>query len=149
MLDGMGSASKLIAFGQRAKLEVITMAEAFDLAGRPGVHLSEHGGTGQGVIGALAGAGLRLWGNDGRMKGSLEFPAADRLRVAELLEHPGVDAVRCVAGGVVREDDLVAIGEKPKTVLLDGTSVLLVSAAQFPDNDACWQTLHRKQLRGY
>ena len=61
VLDRVGPASELVSFGRRAKQEVITMTEAFTLAARLGVHLSEHGGTGQGVIGALAGAGLRLW----------------------------------------------------------------------------------------
>jgi len=150
VLDRLESAGELIAFGQRAKLEVIAMQEAFDLAGRLGVHLSEHGGTGQGVIGALAGAGLRLWGNDGRMKGCLKFAVpGTQLTVAELLGHPEVDLVRCVAGGEVRDCDLVEIGEKPKTVLLDGASVLLVSALQRDGGGACWQTLPRKQLRGY
>ena len=149
-LDRMASAAEMIAFGQRAKLEVITMREAFDLAGRLGVHLSEHGGTGQGVIGALAGAGLRLWGNDGRMKGSLAFACPNGLlRVAQILEHPDIDAVRSFEGGVVRASDLVEIGEKPKTVMLDGISVLLVSAVETDGSGASWQTLPRKQLRGY
>jgi hypothetical protein len=150
VLDRLGPASELIAFGRRAKLEVVTMSEAFELAGRLGVILSEHGGTGQGVIGALAGAGLRLWGNDGRMKGSLALarPGA-LLRVDELLGHPEVDAVRCVEGGLVRDEDLVEIGEKPKTVMCDGASVLLVSAVKLDGSEACWQTLPRKLLRGY
>ncbi|BCG46051.1 Predicted DNA-binding protein containing a Zn-ribbon domain [Citrifermentans bremense] len=143
------SEDELMAFGRRAKREVITMDEAYGLARRLGVHLSQHGGTGQGVIGALAGAGLRLWGNDGRLKGALEFAQpCPTLRVAELLQHPLVDAVRCADGGAPHEDDLVSIGEKPKTVLLGGSSVLLVS----PLDDASaarWQTLHRKRLRGY
>jgi hypothetical protein len=156
VLDRLASADDLIAFGQRAKLEVISMQEAFDLAGRLGVHLSKHGGTGQGVIGALAGAGLRLWGNDGRLKGCLKFAETGSvLRVADLLDHPGVEEVRCVAGGVVGADDLVEVGEKPKTVLLNGAAVLLVSAVQgsgYGDGESSrttWQTLHRKQLRGY
>ena len=149
VLDRMGSTDELIAFGQRAKQEVIAMPEAFELAQRLGVHLSAHGGTGQGVIGALAGAGLRLWGNDGRMKGSLRFadPSATQ-RVADLLGHPDVDEVRCIAGGVVGQEDLVAIGEKPKTVMLDGLSVLLLSAA-WESGEVSWLTLPRKQLRGY
>jgi hypothetical protein len=150
VLDRIGPAPELIAFGQRAKLEVITMPEAFDLAGRLGVHLTEHGGTGQGIIGALAGAGLRLWGNDGRMKGSLEFATpGGLLRVDQILDHPNVEAVRCVEGGVVRSEDLVAIGEKSKTVMRDGAAVLLVSAVKLDGGEASWQTLHRKQLRGY
>lgn len=150
VLDRIAQAPELIAFGQRAKLEVISMPEALDLAVRLGVHLSAHGGTGQGVIGALAGAGLRLSGNDGRMKGSLEgIVPGVVLRVGELLNHPDVDAVRCVEGGVVRDEDLVTIGDKPKTVMRDGASVLLVSAVRPDGGVASWQTLHRKQLRGY
>ena len=150
VLDRMGPASELISFGQRAKLEIVTKSEAFDLAGRLGVHLSEHGGTGHGVIGALAGAGLRLWGNDGRMKGSLQFarPGA-LLRVAELLGHPDVDAVRSVEGDVLCAEDLVVLGEKVKTVMRDGTSVLLVSAVKLAGSEASWQTLLRKELREY
>jgi len=147
-LDRIGAAPNLVAFGQRAKEEVLTMADAYLLAKHIGVHLSEHGGTGQGVIGALAGAGLRLWGNDGRMKGSLKFSGA-LLRVAEILAHPVVEAVRCIEGETVNPDDLVQIGEKPKTVLLGGVSVLLLSAAESNEDSCRWQTLHRKQLRGY
>ena len=109
-----------------------------------------HGGTGHGVIGALAGAGLRLWGNDGRMKGSLQFTSPGALlRVAELLDHPDVDAVRSVEGSVLRAEDLVEMGEKPKTVMRDGASVLLVSAVKLDGSEASWQTLPRAQLRGY
>lgn len=61
--------AKLLAFGQKAKYQVVTKQEAYSLARNLRIHLSEHGGTGQGVIGALAGAGLRLIGNDGRFRG--------------------------------------------------------------------------------
>lgn len=142
--------SELIDFGRRAKREVITMDEAFRLAGRIGVHLSQHGGTGQGVIGALAGAGLRLWGNDGRMKGSLKFAGAGgTLSVAELLAHPDVDEVRALTEATLRPGDLVRIDDKPKTVMVDGASVLLVSPVEPGDTAVSWQTLHRKQLREY
>lgn len=148
-LDRIGAAPDLIAFGKRAKLEVITMPEAFELAGRLGVHLSEHGGSGQGVIGALAGAGLRLWGHDGRMKGSLKFSApGGSLRVADLLEHPNVDQVRSLSGEPVHPEQLVLVDEKPKTVMRDGMSVLLLAPA-CDGGEASWMTLHRKQLRGY
>ncbi|WP_224984878.1 hypothetical protein [Geomonas agri] len=146
----MAARNELIGFGRRAKREVIGMDEAYDLAKRLGVHLSQHGGTGQGVIGALAGAGLRMSGNDGRLKGFLEFGQPYRmLRVDELLQHPVVDVVKSVTGEALKDEDLVALGEKPKTVLIEGESVLLVAAAQSPGSQARWQTLHRKQLKAY
>jgi len=148
-LERLAAAPELIDFGLRAKREVIAMPEAYQLAERLGVHLSQHGGTGQGVIGALAGAGLRLSGNDGRMKGALRFGDRGVLPVAELLNHPDIDQVRCIDGGAPRGEELVTIGEKPKTVLLDGASVLLLSALKREGDEAAWQTVHRKQLRGY
>ncbi len=56
----------LIAFGQRAAIEVVTQADARSLARETGVHLSGHGGTEDGVIGALAGVGLTAGGWAGR-----------------------------------------------------------------------------------
>jgi hypothetical protein len=140
---------ELIAFGRRAKCEVLTMPEAYQLAQHVGVHLSQHGGTGQGVIGALAGAGLRLWGNDGRMKGSLDLgQPGTRLTVRQIVARPEVDAVLNQNGATVPFDALVEVGEKPKTVLMAGISVLLVGPAS-EGAAAPWQTLHRKQLRNY
>lgn len=63
------TAEALISFGKRAKKEVLTKDEAYEFARKRDIHLSEHGGTGVGVIGALAGCGLRLTGNDGRFRG--------------------------------------------------------------------------------
>ncbi len=69
-------AERLIAFGQAAKQQVLSKEAAYLLGDELGVHLSEHGGSGQGVVGALAGAGLRLGGNDGRLKGKLQVGSA-------------------------------------------------------------------------
>ncbi len=64
----------LVDFGMRAKREYVTIDEAFRLANAiPWVALTEHGGTGEGVIGALAGAGLRLSGSDGRFRGKWDL----------------------------------------------------------------------------
>jgi hypothetical protein len=64
---------ELIAFGRKAKKHILSKIEAYALAESLSVHLSEQGGTGQGVIGALAGAGLRLSGNDGRFSGKIRL----------------------------------------------------------------------------
>ena len=76
----------LIAFGKRAKVEYCRKEDAYALAQSiPWVFLSEHGGTGQGVVGALAGIGLRLSGSDGRFRG--------KQRIDQLLgEDGGADA---------------------------------------------------------
>ena len=55
----------LIAFGRRAATEVVTQAEARRAAA--GAHLSGHGGTEDGIIGAAAGVGLTAQGWCGRL----------------------------------------------------------------------------------
>ncbi|MGI6033785.1 MAG: hypothetical protein ACOX69_10245, partial [Coriobacteriales bacterium] len=58
------------SYGFRAQREVIEKSEALALAERiPWLSLWDLGGTGAGVIGALAGVGLRLSGGDGRFRG--------------------------------------------------------------------------------
>lgn len=71
--------SSLLDFGIRATKEVVTKQEAYSLAEffGPDVMLSEHGGTGIGVIGALAGAALRAGKAEGKIKGKL-YPPEDK-----------------------------------------------------------------------
>ncbi len=149
-IDLLEEPARLIAFGQKAKRCVVTMAEAYDEAKRQGTHLSEHGGSGQGIIGALAGAGLRLSGNDGRLKGHLEIPAANGCAtVGAIRSCPEVDEVRSTGGLTLSDNELVRLGDKVKTVLLGGKSVLLVAPADGAEQGICWQTCSRQQLRSY
>ena len=53
-------------FGTRATREVLEMSEAVALAQQAGLDLRELGGSGQGIIGALASIGLHAEGNNGR-----------------------------------------------------------------------------------
>lgn len=149
-LDRVTDVGKLLLFGMTCKESVLTKDEAYRLAEGLGVHLSEHGGTGQGVIGALAGAGLRLGGNDGRMKGAVKVPGNKEVVTArELTALAEVDVVATLNGAPVAEDDLVRLGEKSKTVMCNGKAVLLVAAAEADPDGARWQALHRKALRRY
>jgi hypothetical protein len=149
-IDRLESVSDLVDFGRRAKMEVLSKEGAYALARLAGVHLSEHGGTGQGVIGALAGAGLRLSGNDGRLKGWLDIAApAGRVSVADLRAHAGVDLVRSVDGREVAGDDLVRLGDKVKTVLLDGKAVLLIETLAGAADGVVWQTCSKQRLKCY
>jgi len=59
----------LVHFGLAAKTTVLNKKLAYALAQQLSIHLTEHGGTGDGVVGALAGVGLRMMGNDGRYRG--------------------------------------------------------------------------------
>ena len=140
----------LIGYGCRAKEVVLTKEGAYGLAGELGVHLSEHGGTGHGVIGALAGAGLRIGGNDGRLRGSLNFATESGLvTVAQILAHNGVDAVRDLDGLSLGDDAEVRLVDKVKTVLQGRESVLLVVPDEGCLDKASWRNCTRQQLKRF
>jgi hypothetical protein len=138
----------LIDFGRRAKCSVLTKKEAYQTAKRAAVHLSEHGGSGDGVIGAVAGLGLRLTGNDGRFRGWLEAEAGLTTSVETLCRH------RCVAGVVddrgraLPGSTAVMISDrKIKTVLIDYKQVIPVT--RIDGEGAGWGTLSATESRRY
>jgi hypothetical protein len=150
VVERLENPEPLIEFGRKAKQSVITIAEAYSLAESLQIHLSEHGGTGQGVIGALAGAGLRLSGNDGRLKGRLEIAEVDGwAAVSDICSNSYVDEVRSLDGPPLKGPELVKLGEKVKTVLLEGKFVLLVVPADGAADGTAWQTCSRQQLKNY
>lgn len=140
---------QLIDFGQKAKREVLTKSDAYQLAESLSIHLSEHGGDGQGVIGALAGVGLRLSGNDGRFKGHHRMNEDKKsFTVKEILDYKAIDLVRTEAGLILKETEEVEIGEKVKSVYLDHKSVLLVESME-KDGVYYWQPCEGKKLKKY
>jgi hypothetical protein len=148
-MASMTDASALVNFGQTAKGSVLTKNDAYDLAQHLGIHLSEHGGTGQGVIGALAGAGLRLGGNDGRVRGGQMPPSgAARLTIRALLDLPEVDAVQTRDGDTLPDDTEIQLGDMIKTVMIGGRSTLLVTS-DLPDGDLHWRICGKQELRCY
>lgn len=126
-LDGGADTGALTVFGLRAQSEVLTKADAYALAEKtgPALRLSEHGGTGDGVIGALAGVGLRLSGSDGRVKGKL-FPkhAGEVLTAAEVCSRCGAGQV-LGEGAVLPPETILRFDGAAKAVLRDGMVTLL------------------------
>jgi hypothetical protein len=138
-------ASRIMDFGRRAKKEIVTKEEAYALAGDMSVHLSEHGGTGIGVIGALAGVGLRMTKNDGRFQGKLKLKI-DEAPVEEIMRLAPVEIVMTKDGYVLRSNEMVRPGDNLKTVLLDGRRTLLVCRCE---NSAGWDACTKDQLKEY
>ncbi len=129
--------SSLTRFGLRAQSEVLNKELAFTVAeGYKGtVFLSEHGGDGSGIIGALAGVGLRLTGNDGRIKGKL-YPEKEGeiLTIKEACEKYSLgQAVNEKTGETVRESDLMRFETVTKAVYKDFMMTLLVN-----EKDGFW-----------
>ncbi|MEI6125745.1 MAG: hypothetical protein WCQ99_04240 [Pseudomonadota bacterium] len=147
-LDELTDPEDLIAFGLRAKKQVLTKEEAYDLAGRLHIHLSEHGGTGLGIIGSLAGTGLRMTGNDGRFRGKFKIEAdSDVVAVAEIKRQTGIHLVKSLDGRVLLDSEKVRLGEKVKAVLLEGKATLLVLPG--PEAQGLWQACTQQHLKAY
>ncbi len=150
-IDSLGAKDILIEYGRKAKNTVLNKKIAYDLASSLNIHLSEHGGTGDGIIGALAGTGLRLSGNDGRLKGHfLIGDVNSTLPVKEVLKKTGADIVRTEEGYTLKDDDIVRIGKKVKAVYLDHRSVVLVFPVEDNGNECrIWETCSKEQLKKY
>ena len=150
-MDQRLDSTSLMAFGKNAKKAVSSKKAAYDMAGRTGIHLSEHGGTGQGVVGAVAGVGLRLSGNDGRYRGwyHLGLPG-DIASVEELCGHDFIDELVTVSGQVLPMNTRVHIGsEKTKTVRMGGRQVLVVMDNKEYDSGLAYRTITKKEAKHY
>ena len=121
-MDQLKEPQLLIAYGKRAQKEVIQKEEAYALAKQiGGTVLEEYGGTGIGVIGALAGIGLRLSGSDGVFRGGKGIAEAGETHtVAEWKEKSRIEQIIDFDSGMVLPDDTqVTVGDQMKTCLVD------------------------------
>ena len=119
----------LAAFGARAQTEVVTKRDAYDAAEAFGadVSLSEHGGTGDGVIGALAGAGLRAGKAEGKIKGKL-YPLPDRpvMTAEDFTALYGVGQIIDDAGQPLDPSTQLHFTEPTKALFRDGKVTCVV-----------------------
>ncbi len=144
--DRITDRDELIRFGLDATKKVLCKEEAISLAERMNVHLSEHGGTGGGIIGALAGVGLRIFGNNGRFKGWLKIDESQRnMQVDMLCSRFNINEVRSVDGTMIPGEGIIILQDKVKTVLIGGKSVLLVKEV----NPGVWVNIDKNELRKY
>lgn len=97
----------------------------------------------------LAGAALRLDGNDGRYKGKLNLGInQDNMRCQDILSHPWIDRVMTEDGQDIEMDAEVFILETIKTIHKGHQSVLLVKKQPTPEGET-YVALGRKELKRY
>ncbi len=150
-VDRTLDSDKLTGFGLKAKQTVLTKDDAYELAEKLNIHLSEHGGTGQGVVGAVAGTGLRLGGNDGRFRGWYHLGrTGETISVKELKSYPFIDTVKSETGEILSDETTVLFGgDELKPVLQDAVQVLLVKKAENGSGSIKWKTLTKQQVKIY
>lgn len=137
--------SELIDFGKNAKQKILTKDDALSCAKDNHLHLSEHGGTGQGIIGALAGVGLRIFGCDGEVKGALKNIEINKTYlVSELKILPELDQVLdLISKEPLDNAAVVNMCNRTKTVLYNNQYVLFVST----DETGLYKTLPKSKIR--
>ena len=143
--DGENDYQELIAFGKNAKKEILTKADAISCAKNNRLHLSEHGGTGQGIIGALAGVGLRIFGSDGEVKAGMKNIEMNQYyRVSQLKELPELTRVLDLRTKEPIDDAAeVDVCGRTKTVLYRHEYVLFVVRSEA----GIYQTINKSEIR--
>lgn len=147
-----GFGPELIRHGRAAKERVLNKSDAEGLAARAGVHLSEHGGDGGGVIGALASAGLHLEGEDGfflwmpRIRDLPWFLTFDELRAATTIQ-----VFHSLHGGDPDPSELVALGDWVRPIFHGGRSMLLIEAVPGDESSVGerWRVSPKATVKAY
>lgn len=134
---------RVMDFGGRAKREVLTTGEAEQIASEFRIRLAGLTGTGAGIIGALAGIGLRQAGEDGRF---LWLPGLRELRgeypAAQICADGHIDRICTIDGMDLAPETLVDVGEWVRPVLRGGQATLYVE-----QQDRAWYSLSKDRIK--
>lgn len=117
----------LLDFSKRTQSEVITLAEADDLAARLDGVVWSAGETGLGRIGAMAAVALRNSGEDGRFIGLRGIRGLEGvLTVAEIVENSGVERVETLEGVALPPETRIHTQDWVRPALRGGVPVMRV-----------------------
>ena len=116
-------------FGREAQKKVLSKSEATMIAREARIHLEDLGGTGDGIIGALAGIGLCSTGDDGRyimLPGMRELGGATTVRK---LGEMGI-GVTVLDSGKRLEEGRVILSDRIRPSRISGRPVLFVEECE-------------------
>lgn len=121
----------VVEWGIRAKKEILTKEEAYKLAKSRGIYLEGLTGTKDGIIGSLAGVGLRKGGNDGRcigLKGKEVRDLKGVYKASELFNLLKIDAIVDLNGKQVSESAEIFVGEWVRAVIVNNKITIFVNS---------------------
>jgi hypothetical protein len=126
-------------FGQRAKREVLQIADSHALAAAEAIYLEGLTGTRQGVIGALSAVGLHRSRDDGRflwMRGVRDLQPGTYL-LRDLKAQTDIERFETIAGVEILADDAsITFSEWARPVFRRGFAVLLLEQENLePENN--------------
>jgi hypothetical protein len=137
---------EVVAFGKRCQCDVVTQEEAKALAAKHDLHLEAVGGTGGGIIGALAAVGLLATRNDGRVLhyGEIEqlpYDLTGYQKVAAICAR-GVEEIQRLDTGERIVDGTIKLGKRLRPNLRQGKIILFVMPNGETDaSAACWEAV--------
>lgn len=139
----------LTEFGLAVKREIVDQATARTCAAQHRVRLSGHGGTEDGVIGALAAVGLHLHGSDGFF---LWTPGIRDMRPGwcsyrHLMTTLPIDDACTLEGDRPSPDTTVEVGPWIRPLLLGGHAVLLLERIELSGAPPKWRTAPRDVVK--
>jgi hypothetical protein len=126
-----------VAFGQDAKIMIVTQQRALNVACNCGIRVEGLGGTNGGIIGAVAGIGLASLGNDGRFLLKGKNRELTGLRTVSEVVDAGIDQILTLQGDTVVEGK-IKIPKNATPSFIHGKAVLFVEKS-----DDCMVALKR------
>ncbi|PKN23930.1 MAG: hypothetical protein CVU64_23285 [Deltaproteobacteria bacterium HGW-Deltaproteobacteria-21] len=140
--EGDSALPRLIAFSRRCTSQVVSQGDALEATRH--MHLSGHGGTNDGIIGAAAAVGLTAHGWSGRF---IEFgklrDLPERVRVSELERHHILAVSLDRDGQVPAPEDLVWTKGWLRPRLWGNRPILPVT----PMENGVWESLGGKRKK--
>jgi hypothetical protein len=134
----------VMAFGHRAKREVVTLDEAQQIASKSHIRVGLLTGTGAGVMGALAAVGLHREGDDGRF---LWLPRLGELQgsytVAEIVAQTAIDRICSLDNVEISPEALVDVGDGMRPLLRSNQATLYVERKK-----QGWRVLDKERIKG-
>lgn len=120
---------RVVRWGYRAKSELVTQAEAWQIAGDENLYLAGFTGNYDGVIGSLAAVGLRYAADDGRfvwMAGKDFRQLSGKCSVGELMKLIPVDGVADESLVTLSESTEIDLDGWLRPVLKNGKKLVLI-----------------------
>lgn len=118
----------VVNWGKRAKKEVLTQKEAYEIAEESGICLKGLTGDKDGIIGSLAAIGLRKEGNDGRciwLKGFDIRELKGSYKISEIYDLISVDRITDRMGILINENKNIDIGDWVRPVILNSKITII------------------------
>jgi hypothetical protein len=143
MLDCRKVPQELVQFGLLAQKEVVTIENARKLAEQFNIPVWWYGETGQGIIGAMGGIGLRSTGNDGKfigMRGIRDIKGI--VSVGDIYRQTSITKVLTPTGEVLDEDVAVNTLNWIRPMLQNGEPVLTVLK-----EEGEWRTIEKAKRK--